>query len=193
MKTCSKCKEEKLTNNFYKNKAQKDGYDNQCKDCKQKYHEDNKKYIAIQRQDYRKEYALINKEKIAVRKQKYRIDNKEQFIDYEQRYRELNKEVLSIKQQEYRKANPIKGRVNSAKRRASKLNATPKWLTKDHLDQIEEFYKEAQRLKLETGDEYHVDHIVPLQGESVCGLHVPWNLQVIPAKENLSKHNKLLD
>jgi hypothetical protein len=72
-----------------------------------------------------------------------------------------------------------------------KSRAVPKWLTEDEYQQIKDFYEIARMFKLFTGQDYHVDHIVPLQGKNVCGLHVPWNLQVIPARENLSKSNKL--
>lgn len=62
---------------------------------------------------------------------------------------------------------------------------TPPWLTNSMLSDIEGFYKQAQ----DSPEDMHVDHIVPLQGEFVSGLHVPWNLQVIPASDNLSKGN----
>jgi hypothetical protein len=74
----------------------------------------------------------------------------------------------------------------------NKLNATPKWLTKEHLNQIESFYWLAKLQYELTDEKYHVDHIVPLKGKTVCGLHVPWNLQVIPALENISKGNKIV-
>ena len=76
-----------------------------------------------------------------------------------------------------------------AKRRARKINATLK-LSSEQLQQIQDFYWLAKDLASVTGETYHVDHIVPLQGKNVCGLHVPWNLQVLPADINLSKGNK---
>jgi len=98
-----------------------------------------------------------------------------------------------LKQQSDRcKNNLDKNRARNAKRRARKLNATPKWLTKQQNQAIIEVYKEAKRLEELTGNTYHVDHIVPLINKNVCGLHVPWNLQVLSASENMSKSNKFI-
>jgi 5-methylcytosine-specific restriction endonuclease McrA len=66
-------------------------------------------------------------------------------------------------------------------------NAT---LSKKHKEEIKNFYWLAKDLELISGQKYHVDHIIPLQGDNVCGLHVPWNLQVLPADINLSKGNR---
>ena len=87
---------------------------------------------------------------------------------------------------------PSKINALNAKRHASKLNRTPKWLNNGHLFEIDCIYKYCQSLN-SVGLDYHVDHIVPLQGNSVSGFHVPWNLQVIPAKINISKGNKFVD
>lgn len=69
---------------------------------------------------------------------------------------------------------------NNSIRRASILKATPSWA---NLDKIKEIYKNCP-------EGYHVDHIIPLQGDTVCGLHYELNLKAIPAKDNLSKSNK---
>jgi len=72
------------------------------------------------------------------------------------------------------------------RRQAAQLQRTPPWAD---MSAIAEFYVEAKRLEELTGIQFHVDHIVPLQGELVSGLHVPANLQLLPAHENLSKSN----
>jgi hypothetical protein len=91
----------------------------------------------------------------------------------------------------WKKNNAGKTRAIIAKRRADKLQRTPPWVTKEHTDAMKKLYKQAAWLTEITGIKWHVDHIVPLKGKNVSGLHVPDNLQVIPARENLKKGNKL--
>lgn len=76
------------------------------------------------------------------------------------------------------------------KNRLSRINRIPKWLSIDDYIEIQRFYNKAYKLTKETGIVHHVDHIVPLRGKNVSGLHVPWNLQVITATENIKKRNK---
>lgn len=92
--------------------------------------------------------------------------------------------------QQWAKNNPGKISAKRAKRRAAKLQRTPKWLSKEQLRLIEDIYIKSVELAKSTGIEHHVDHIVPLQGKTVSGLHVPWNLQILTAKENLVKSNQ---
>lgn len=65
-------------------------------------------------------------------------------------------------------------------RRALKIRATPKWA---NLDKIKQIYKNCP-------EGYHVDHIIPLKGKNICGLHIETNLQYLPASENIKKGNK---
>lgn len=80
----------------------------------------------------------------------------------------------------------------SLRRRRFRL-ATPKWLTEQDKLEIRLKYRLAIELTRRTGVRHVVDHVVPLQGEEVCGLHVPWNMGVITQDENLKKSNKLVD
>ena len=75
------------------------------------------------------------------------------------------------------------------RRYASKVGATPAWLPPDHLDHMRAIYTESQHLTETTGLPRNVDHIIPLVNPDVCGLHVPWNLQILTASDNQRKHN----
>lgn len=101
-----------------------------------------------------------------------------------------NKEKQREQVKKYKKENNHKVNALCYKRKTQKLLRTPKWLTEEHFKQIEVEYELASWCSDVMGIKYHVDHIVPLQGKTVSGLHVPWNLRVIPAKDNLSKANK---
>jgi hypothetical protein len=78
----------------------------------------------------------------------------------------------------------------SAKRRAALKRAIPSWVDSNHFEQIKTFYEEAKKRSQRTGERWNVDHIIPLCGKTVCGLHLPWNLQLLTEKENMQKSNK---
>jgi len=107
-------------------------------------------------------------------------------------WRKLNPNHEGTKQskKQYKIKNKHKVLANTIKRRVSKKHRTPKWLTADDFWMIEQAYELAALRTKMFGFSWHVDHIIPLNGESVSGLHVPLNLQVIPWFENVRKHNK---
>jgi 5-methylcytosine-specific restriction endonuclease McrA len=70
------------------------------------------------------------------------------------------------------------------------MQRTPKWLSNVDKLKIKCLYQVAAMYSRESDEAWHVDHIVPLQGENVSGLHVPWNLRVIPGTDNMRKNNR---
>jgi hypothetical protein len=89
-------------------------------------------------------------------------------------------------QTESRKAQSLK-KVRC--RKAGISFATPKWLGEEDRKSTASMYMLAEKMEKMFGMKYHVDHIVPLRGKNVCGLHVPWNLQILEASLNLAKSN----
>lgn len=196
-KRCSKCNTIKDFICFSKNKAKLRSY---CKDCakvmKKRWQVDNKEEI----KEYSKEYWVKNKEKLSG------IKDKDKYKEYHVKYRAENKNIIQKRQKismsknkehytklrrEWERNNKEKTAYKRARQRASKLNATPKWLTSEHKSQILAFYRAAKDLTVKTGTKHEVDHIYPLRGKNGCGLHVPWNLQVLTKEENQKKSNKV--
>lgn len=189
MKTCPKCGECKPLSGFNKSKSNKNGIKSQCKICCaqaiKRWHEKNR--------EYNKQWCKANFDKARESRRQWREANSEKAREHQRKWRESNLDKARECRRQWREANPDKINALNAKRRAAKLQRTPSWLTKDQLNEIETFYTAALAFKLYTGQEYHVDHIVPLQGKNVSGLHVPWNLRVIPETDNLKKSNLFED
>jgi hypothetical protein len=101
-------------------------------------------------------------------------------------YRKENKEKVSESQRKGRMKSPWKETAKARRREIQKIQSTPAWASRA---KMAEFYKEATRLTKETGIVHHVDHIIPLRGKMVCGLHCEANLRVVTRGENLQKSN----
>lgn len=138
----------------------------------------------------RAEWYQRNKELTKERARKWNAENPDKRKQYRDKWREANREQHNATNRDWNSRNQHVKTALEGKRRAAKLLRTPKWLTADDLFLIEEAYHLAKLRTELTTIQYHVDHILPLQGKKVSGLHVPANLQVIPAKENLKKSNR---
>jgi len=148
-----------------------DGYLNKCKACLKDEVDNSSSRKAA------KKYRKAHPEKIKEYNKKYKSDP-------------VNNEIHKSRMVEWHRLN--KGLSNSyrAKRRAFKLNATPKWC---EIEEIKALYIKARRLTVDTGIQQHVDHILPLINSTICGLHVLANLRIIPYTDNLSKGNKFIE
>ena len=218
-KQCTKCGEVRPLEEYPAQKASKDGRRSQCIKCvkayQAAYREANREKLIAKKAGYRadnreklaaaeRERRAANPEKFKSREKARRDANLEKHRSKESTYREANREAVRARARaryaddieagrsrnaKWRSDNPEVVAANKARRRAAKLNATPAWLTTEHNEQIRKLYAQRNSVSERTGIEHHVDHIVPLCGKTVSGLHVPWNLQVITASENLSKSN----
>lgn len=146
----------------------------------------------VEGNDTRAEYFRVynRREDVKNRKHEWYHKNREQVIQA------AATRPQAIKR-EYQKAwkarNTVWTRADTKARRRKHREATPPWLTKRQKSEIRQLYQIAITMTQTTGEQYVVDHIVPLRSDTVCGLHVPWNLRVITRDENLKKSNKLVD
>lgn len=133
-------------------------------------------------------YLAKNRGKIQAKAAVYRASNRDKIATKAVAYYLNNRDKITATQVIYRANNPEKECARSARRRAAKLQATPAWSDQK---KIVEIYLLSDMLTALHGVPYHVDHIYPLRGKTVCGLHVHQNLQVLPSNVNQSKSNKV--
>ena len=143
---------------------------------------------AEKRADYFREYNKSEAGQQA--KRKYYEANKENVIARAQARPDEDKRRYK---KTHKVNNPDMYKEMTSLRRRRFRDATPKWLTENQKMEIRLKYRLAIELSRATGERHAVDHIIPLHGESVCGLHVPWNLQVLTQKDNLTKYNRMVD
>lgn len=180
-------------------------YNSVCKDChalhnakyvdknaekvdqyRKAYAEKNKGRIGEYRRDY---YSKIPQVKLTDRRERSKEwywANRAEVLEKDKERYWVNPEKHRLRARRYQIENPGQVAANTAKRRAVVKRATVPWA---NLDAIRKFYYEAASLT-KAGTVYHVDHIVPLQHDLVCGLHVEYNLQLLTGVENQSKRNK---
>lgn len=196
-KLCLACSTLKPVEAFAKNKAKSDGLQYRCRTCWAEYRaEHNAKITAQKRAHYVK-----NKDRILAEKREEYPLVAEKKRAYQRVYAEADPVATKERRKafhgknpdyyrEFRQRNPAKVNAKEVRRKAQKLQRTPAWLGEDDYWMIEQAYEiSALRTKM-LGFPWHVDHIIPLLGKNVSGLHVPLNLRVIPGVDNMSKGNK---
>ena len=170
-KICNGCKQEKLFECFSATKpgrGDKNNLRSRCKACRSatntQWHEKN----TVKSRENHAKWVASNKEKVL-------LDAK--------KWRECNKDAHSLNNKLWKQKNASRNMFSSTMAREN--------LSAIQLAQIQEMYDIAVAKTVQTGIKHHVDHIHPINGNGYCGLHVPCNLRVITATENILKRNKI--
>lgn len=216
IKHCTKCKTDKPVSEFAKAANRKDGLNGHCKSCIRQWRLDNIESVKEKKRRYTEENSAAGKvrsaewrkqnperakagiaawiEKNKSRKSKadkdYRLRNQDQVKERKRAYYLSNKDDHYRKTKEYclkhaDRLRPLNAE-RSMRRYINQSTSTPKWANRDLIKAI---YKQASALKDETGQNWEVDHIVPIKSKLVCGLHCANNLRVIPKVMNREKGN----
>lgn len=214
MRVCKKCGESKSPSEFYKHVEGKDGLRPECKSCtlahQQQYRQANAEAHRARSRKYREE----NRKKCAARDKAYYESNLEENRAKRREYYRKNAELVKVKVREWQEANPDRTKANrraskarnvdsiraeyernkhhyferAAKRRVKVKEVTPSWSDEA---QVREIYQTCRNLnQMFPMLAFHVDHVVPLVNDAVCGLHSHTNLQILAGEENLSKGNR---
>jgi hypothetical protein len=144
-----------------------------CPDCKRQHSQNVNRW------------QKANPEKVLPRVREWRAANPERSAANKRRQTEKIRSGIAKRSE----GDPSKRLYRNAMRRKAARQATPPWADKDAIRAI---YIEAGRRRV-MGEDVHVDHVYPLQGETVCGLHIAENLRIIPAAQNRSKWNKMVE
>lgn len=192
MKICGACRLEKELTEFHNSNRTRDGYLTRCKVCVNSYH---------------RKYMKLNPDKDTSRE--WEAENWGRVLEYARNWNKNNRAKRRITEYKWRAANPDKvkaqRKIDKIRHKPKRNAATSLWRKKNRnkCNAYGANY-EARKLKacpiwadlkaiaqiyISCPKGYHVDHIVPLRGKLVSGLHIPENLQVIPAEENLRKNN----
>lgn len=197
MKRCVRCLEERPLSDFWNhcNKRRtppKDGKLSHCKFCgakeRQSWFQKNKAYAARKRMEWNRSHPEIVKKQTESRKTNPR------YIELarkgSEKYRKGNVEKTRKAVEKWRIQNLDKRASYTAKRRSEKTTSMPEWANEFFISEAYDLAKRRSALKTGGHAKWHVDHIVPLKSDLVCGLHVEHNLQVVPAINNMKKGNR---
>ena len=137
-----------------------------------------------------KKHYAANKEDKAAYQKEYRAANREKVSEWHKDYYVANKEKITARNKRWAQVNSGKVNAKTVKYYAAKLQRTPPWANMKKIERIYQLASWASRFIVRP---LHVDHIIPLQGGDISGLHVETNLQILFGSENQSKCNRWVE
>jgi len=172
---------------YFTGKPCKNGHICKRKTSNSGCHECKKISDAIRRKT--SEYKEMMRDMQSARRRNPAVKAKDSAAQSDRRKTDEYREKVRPFNREYKKTNRGKYNAYHAKRSAAQLQRTPSWISQEDKKEMLGIYGRARQLTKMTGEPHHVDHIIPLQGILVSGLHIPKNLQILTALENMQKNN----